>query len=232
MYDKKIKKMIFLLNIDNYSPEVTKITYPLIKRYAHKINADIYKITERKFPGWPPVYEKLQIYELAQKFNNDWNIYIDSDTLIHPDMFDITEQISKDTVVHNGQDMASHRWRYDRYFLRDGRNIGSCNWWAIASDWCVDLWKPLDDLTMEEAVARISPVVSELNGVTKADHLIDDFTLSRNIARFGLKHTTNIKICEKLGYKDGNPFLWHIYNVPDADKPQKMMECLQIWGVK
>lgn len=232
MWTKPIKKTVYLLNIGNYAPDITAVTYPLIYRYADKIGAEVFVIKDRKFPEFPPVYEKLQIYELAQQHENDWNIYIDSDTLIHPDMFDITEQIHKDTVVHNGKDMASHRWKYDRFFLRDGRNIGSCNWWAIASDWCIDLWKPLDDLTLDEAVKRISPVVGEINGVTKADHLIDDFTLSRNIAKYGLKHTTNIDVCEKLGYKGGNPFLWHSYNIPDADKVPQMMNVLQQWGVR
>ena len=232
MYNKGKTIMVYLLNVDNYEPEVTKITYPLIYAYADKIGAKVHKITKRKFPGTPPVYEKLQIYELAQKYNADWNIYIDSDTLIHPDFIDITNHISKDTVVHNGKDLADHRWRYDRYFYRDGRNIGSCNWWAIASDWCIDLWKPLDDITIEEAVSRIYPTVGEINGVVKPEHLIDDFTLSRNIARFGLKHKTMIDIMKSLGYEKGNFFLWHAYNIPEDQKITQMNAVLAQWGVK
>ena len=109
---------------NNYAPEITELTYPLIKHYAEKIGADFYTITERKFPNMPPVYEKMQIYDLGKKMENDWNIYIDSDALVHPDFFDVTNFIKKDTVVHNGADMANNRWRYDKYFIRDGRNIG------------------------------------------------------------------------------------------------------------
>jgi len=203
-----MKKVIFTLNVDNYAPEITALTYPLIERYAEKIGASVHQITERKHPDRPPVYEKMQIYDLAKKFQSDWNIYIDSDTLVHPDMFDPTEFIHKDTVMHNGNDMANNRWRYDNYFRRDGRHIGSCNWFAVASDWCLDLWHPLD-IPYEEALPNIFPTQIELNtGITK-EHLIDDYTLSRNIAKFGLKFTTVLKMMETLG--DNGNYLWHQY---------------------
>lgn len=228
MWEKKLKKMIFVLNVDNYAPKVTEITYPLIKHYARKIGADFYEINRRKFPGWPPVYEKLQIYQLAQEMGNDWNIYIDSDALVHPDMYDITSHLAKDTVCHNGADMASFRWTYDRFFRRDGRNIGSCNWFAVASDWCIDLWKPLDDLTFEEALANIHPIVSELNTVVTAEHLIDDYTLSRNIAKHGLKFTTVIETSRRLGIGDGS-FFWHEYTIGIDQKVVAMQQVLRNW---
>ncbi len=54
----------------------------------------------------------------------------------------------------------------------------------MASNWCLDLWRPLDDLTFEEAVQNINITIGERNsGFCTADHLIDDYTLSRNIAR-------------------------------------------------
>jgi hypothetical protein len=231
MWEKPIKKQIYLLNVNNFAPRVTQITYPLIYHYADKIGADVHMITERKWPDAPPVYEKLQIYELAQKFGADWNIYIDSDTLINPDCFDFTAHIPMDTVAHNGKDMATHRWRYDRFFRRDGRHIGSCNWWAMASSWCIELWKPLDDLTVEEAISRIYPVVGELNsGECESSHLIDDFTLSRNIAKYGLKHTTLIDVCQRVGYS-GNGFLIHMYNCSEDVKIKEYKKVLVQWGV-
>lgn len=148
MWQKQPKKTIFTVRVDNYAPEICELTYPLIKAWAHKIGAQFHVIRERKFPDWPPVYEKLQIYQIAQDMQNDWNIYLDSDALVHPDTFDITEHLSRDTVCHNGNDMAGCRWRYDRFFQRDGRHIGSCNWLAIASDLCIELWKPLDDFNL------------------------------------------------------------------------------------
>jgi glycosyltransferase involved in cell wall biosynthesis len=231
VWNKKIKKTIFTLAVNDYAPEIRALTMPLINQYAEKIGAELYTITKRKWPEAAPVYEKLQIYELAQEMENDWNIYIDSDTLIHPDFMDITNHIPKDTVAHNGCDTADNRWLYDRFFYRDGRHIGSCNWFTVGSDWCIDLWKPLDDLTLEEAYKRITPTVNELNTVITPDHLIDDYTLSRNIAKYGLKFVTFRDILAKLGYP--NPgFLWHLYTIPVEHKVLLMKNVLNMWHVR
>ena len=251
-WQKPPVKTIYTLRIDNYAPEICELTYPMIQAYARKIGARLHTITERKFPGWPPVYEKLQIYELAQAHANDWNIYIDSDTLIHPDMIDVTEFLGKDTVCHNGKDLANVRWKYDRFFRRDHRNIGSCNWFTVASDWCIELWKPLDDLTLEEAVAQIQVTVGEAAGfewvtepgpapnilkmtdqrrelvVHEPSHLIDDFTLSRNIAKYGLRFTTINEICASLGM-GGSGHLFHNYTLPAAQKVEEMRKIMKAW---
>ena len=231
MWEKQIKKTIFTLNVNGYAKEITDLTFPLISHYAKKIGADFYIIKDRKFPDWPITYEKLQIYQLAQEMKNDWNLYIDADTIIHPDFMDITNHIPKDTVAHNGCDTADNRWRYDRFFHRDGRHIGSCNWFAVASDWCIELWKPLEDLTVEEAVANIFPTVNEQNTVITSEHLIDDYTLSRNIAKHGLKFTTFRQILKDLGY-DNPGFLWHQYTIPIDEKVARMNEILKAWGIK
>ncbi len=224
----KLKKTIFTLNVDNYAPEITELTYPLIKRYAEKIGADFHIISERKFPNMPPVYEKLQIYELGKKMGNDWNIYIDSDALVHPDFFDVTNFIKKDTVVHNGCDMANNRSRYDKYFIRDGRNIGSCNWFTIASDWCLDLWHPLD-IPYEEALGNIFPIQKELNTVVTREHLIDDYTLSRNIAKYGLKFKTVTQLTQEINA--GGNYLWHEYVIPTKQKVKGMIKTLANWEI-
>jgi len=231
MWEKQPKKAIFTLNIDNYAPEITEITYPLLKRYADKIGAEFVIINERKFPGFPVVYEKFQIYELAQQMGNDWNIYLDGDALLHPDMMDFTTMIPRDTVAHHGSDYASMRWKFDRIFLRDGRHIGSGNWFAIASDWCIELWKPLSDLTKEEAIARISPTVAEtMSGVIEPEHLIDDYTCSRNIATYGLKFLTIRKMLNDLGHPGGDLF-WHQYLIPAQEKVIGMKKKLAEWRI-
>ncbi|HRQ68487.1 MAG TPA: hypothetical protein P5031_07985 [Candidatus Syntrophosphaera sp.] len=224
-----MKKTLYTLCVDNYAPEITEITFPLLKHYADKIRADFYIITERKWPDWPPVYEKMQIYELSQEHKNDWNIYIDADAMIHPDMFDVTTQVPKDTVAFNGKDFANIRWKYDKYFMRDGRNIGACNWFAIASDWCVDLWHPLD-IPFEEAVDNIYATVNEINTVVVKEHLIDDYTLSRNIARYGLKHMELRSIYTALGTNDFR-FVWHQYTWPVEQKVVEMRKVLQHWDI-
>jgi hypothetical protein len=227
MWKKNVKKTIFTVNVDNYAPEITELTYPLIRRYAHKIKADFHIITDRKFPNRPPVYEKMQIYDLGREMENDWNIYIDSDALVHPDLFDVTEFITKDTVLHTGNDLASNRWRYDDYFRRDGRHIGSCNWFTVASNYCLDLWHPLD-ITYEEALENIFPIQNELNTVITRDHLIDDYMLSRNIARFGLKFTTMFALAEK--HKDPGGYFWHQYTIGIKEKVEMMKNTLCVWG--
>ena len=222
--------MIFLLNIDDYEPRITSLTYPLIHRYANKIGAEIFIITERKFLGWPLDYEKLQIFDLARRFGADWNIYIDSDMAIHPDFLDLTEHLSKDTISHLDADVATVRWRVDDYFRRDGRFIGSGNCFTVASDWCLDLWRPLDDLTAEEAIKRIFPTQAEAKKPVKPDHLISDFTLSRNISRFGLKFMSVKDILKKLGLQNAN-WIWHHYLISDEEKADRLAKLLNAWGV-
>ena len=71
-------------------------------------------INERKFPDYPIMYEKLQIHELGA--DNDWNYYIDSACLVHPDMFDIAEVLPEDTILNYSADFANNRFCYDEYF--------------------------------------------------------------------------------------------------------------------
>lgn len=223
-----MKKTIYTLCVNDYAPAIRTLTMPLIERYANKIHADLHVITERRWPDMPPVYEKLQIFYLGRQNGSDWNIYIDADALVHPDLFDVTEIIGKNTVLHNGADMAGNRWTYDHYFRRDGRHIGSCNWFTVASDWCLDLWHPLD-IPFEDALRNIHPIIIELNSVVTPAHLIDDYTLSRNIARYGLKFTTLLAEQEKLGDK-GN-YLWHQYLMTEEEKIVAMKQVLSDWGL-
>jgi len=233
-----MKKTIYTLNVNGYSPKITRLTFPLLRYYANKIGADFHIIDERKFPDYPVTYEKFQIYKLGQIAKNDWNIYIDADALIHPETPDWTEHLHKQTVAHNGFDMANVRWRYDDIFRRDGRNIGSCNWFTIGSDWCIDLWHPLS-ISLQEALDNIFPTVDEaklalkdgrLKAVVTREHLIDDYTVSRNIARFGLKFTTIHDLQEKIGLKNG-VFHWHLYNITEDQKLEELSKVIAEWEI-
>lgn len=224
-----MKKSIYTINI-HYNSKITALTYPLIQRYANKIGAEFRIINTREWPDYAPVYEKLQIYWLNQVNKDDWSIYIDSDALVHPDFFDPTEFVGKDTVMHNGSDMANNRWRYDEYFRRDGRHIGSCNWLTFGSDWCRDLWRPLEDITYEEALENIFPIQDELNTVITREHLIDDYVLSRNIAKYGLHFKTIIQLRDEIG--DTGGYFWHAYTVTIEEKIKQMKEVLEKWGIK
>jgi hypothetical protein len=227
---KKEKKTIYTLCINNYGQNVCDITFPFIKRWANKIDAEFYIITERKFPEYLEVYEKMQIYKLGKEMENDWNIFIDNDTLIHPDMLDLTNHYPKDTVGHHLHDPASLRWKYNEYMKRDGRHIGACNWFAIASSLCLDFWHPLEDMTQDEVTNNISPLVVELEkGITPV-RLIDDYVMSLNIARFGLKYKCVKETMEKLGLNSGN-FLVHDYGIPEEQKIVQLKKMISDWGV-
>lgn len=232
-----MKKRIYTLNIsdnpEGYAPELRKLTYPLLKNYAYKIGAEFVEINKKEFPEhYPPVYEKFQIYQIAQDNPADWHIFIDADTLIHPEFPDVTSLIPKDTVMFHAKDFVPVRFRPDKYFLRDGRMIGEGNWFAVASDWCTDLWHPLDDITFEEAVENIFPTVHEASTVIQRDHLIDDWLVSRNIARYGLKHQLMSKMFEeKFNFITTN-YLFHEYTIPICEKEIHMKQRLQQWGLE
>ena len=58
--------------------------------------------------------------------------------------------------------------------------------------------------------------------------MIDDFTLSRNIARFGLKYKTLMQIQKDLGFEEAN-FFWHTYTVATQEKIRQMKQVLYRW---
>jgi hypothetical protein len=228
MWQRHERKTLFTLNVDHYASAITDLTYPLLRAWARRMGADFFVISERKFPAWPVCYEKLQIYELAQQQHNAWNIYVDGDALVHPDTPDFTALLPRDTVAHNAVDSAPIRWTYDRFFARDGRHIGSGNWLALASDWCIDLWRPLDDLTLEQALAQIQPAAFERKVGITAAHLLDDYVLSRNIAKFGLKFTTIRHLQEQ--HHCAGEFFRHEYLQPSvAEKVAVLEQVLADW---
>lgn len=232
MWQKKIKKTFYTLCLDKEKyQEILDITYPLFKKYCKKIDAEFYEINTRKYPEYPANYEKVQIYQLGQDMENDWNIFFDCDAIIHPDTPDLTYYIPRDYCAHNGNDMAGLRWRYDRFLLRDGRNIGSCTWLNIASDWTIELFKPLDDLTLEEVANNISPVNGEvLTGMVPPIRLIEDYVFSRNIAKYGLKFIRLMDIWPRIGIPNAE-FFFHAYAIPIEEKVIRMKECLKNWRV-
>jgi hypothetical protein len=221
-------KTIYLLDIDDYQPDIKALTRPTIDAYADKIGADVCVIRDRVFPEWPVTYEKLQIKELATERDDDWALYIDSDCLVHPELPDVTELIRRDFVCHNAVDFAPIRWTYDDYFRRDGRNIGSANWFACAYRWCFDLWTPLE-VTPEEAVKAITLTAPERK-LMKPEHLVDDYALSRNIARFGLHVVTLTDIWANANLPIAE-FFYPQYLIDPEQKATEMKETLERWGL-
>jgi len=175
-------KHIFVLNIGDYEPEVTKYTYPLIEQYADRIGAKLTIITERKFPDHPVTFEKFQIYELA---DSDWSIYIDSDVLIHPEFYDVSALVPSDHVLLPYNNIALGRYALDRYFRRDGRYISASNYMSWVPRDCIDYWKPDLDRSIDDIVSSIYEIPRE--HFYTPQHRIDDYICSQNIAKYGLR---------------------------------------------
>jgi hypothetical protein len=223
-----MKKTVYTLNIGNYAPEICALTYPFMRRYARKIGAEFVILTEKKFPGWPMMYEKFQLFTLGRA--NDWNIYIDSDALLHPDLWDVTEHIDKGTVMHYGYDRVGSRWKWDDYMRRDGRALAPGNFFSAVSDWCLDFWHPLEDMSLEQAVGNISPMVEELNKGVAQDHLLDDYLTSRNLARYGLHCKSFQDQVKELGRTHDNT-IFHTHVLPAELKRAKIEELIHSWGL-
>jgi len=224
----EVKKTVYTLCVNNYEPEITALTFPLMKEYAEKIGAKFYIIDEIKFPEAPCLAcEKFQIPELAEQFGDDWSIFFDADTLVHPDMFDPTTVLNKDTTMSNGSDFSPNRFTANKYFLRDGRFIGKGNWFAVVSDWCRDYWNHDDGFDFAD---QIFPILPEINFGIDAEHLVDDYMVSRNIARFGLKHVL-LPDMKKDYEKMHEGLLYHQYLHTPEQKVIQMNKVMQSWGL-
>ena len=153
------------------------VTGPMIKRYADRIGADFNIITERKYPEWNILYEKLQVHKFGLGY--DWNMLLDVDIMVHPRFPDFTTMCHPYHVGFNDNFHASEFFDTERniYFMRDGRNVGIATNAVITCKHTHDLWRPLD-YTASEAKSFL---------LHKKSH-VDEFALSENLARFGLKY--------------------------------------------
>jgi hypothetical protein len=208
-----------------------------MERYAAKIGATFRVIRERKWPDLPPVMEKFQVWEMAQSsVGVNWHIFLDADALIHPDMFDVTALLGMDTTFSGiTSDMTLQRFKPDQYFLRDGRFIGKGNWCAGFSEWCLDYYRPpmpFTKATIDRLCCNIQLTVAEQqSGVMYPSHLIDDYIVSRNIARYGLKHTLISEVGARFGL-NAAPYLWHKYLQDSDRKILEMRDVLKQWGLE
>ena len=119
---------------------------------------------------------------------DDWSIFFDADTLINPDYFDMTNHLTKDTVAFNGKDQANVRFRYSKEMLRDGRHIGACTWLVVWSDWCTDLMVSDRGKSRGSQVSNTSSTSENQSGLMRPPPSLGRLLLTKNIARFGLKH--------------------------------------------
>jgi hypothetical protein len=174
-----MKRIIHCVYINDYFPELWRLTLPTIKAYAHRINAELNIITERKFPQWHINYEKFQVYKDGA--HADANFLVDADVLIHKDFPDFATGITHPHhIAFNDNYHASGKFHVkdNIYFQRDGRDVGIASNAVISFKSTHDVWEPLT-ITPEEG--KIITFVREGD--------IDEYTLSLNMAKYGLKYT-------------------------------------------
>lgn len=174
----KKNRAVFTLATPDYEPELCEITFPLIRKYADKLKAEFVRIETRKFPDYPITYERLQIHELGK--DNEWNVCIDPDTLIHPDIDDFTQWFPQDNVGNWSFFDARQHFDVadDKYFARDGRFYGIVDS-LVATSWQThDLWTPLP-----ETNAQLEKKIYDREWVRR----MSEYAISRNLARYGMK---------------------------------------------
>lgn len=225
-----MKKNVVTLNL-NYNPDIVKLTRPLIQRWAKKIDAEYIEITKRAFhDSWPLIVEKFQIADIARDTHADWSIYIDLDTAVKPEFFDFTAHLNKDTVSCFKTELATLKYRMDDVFLRDGRFLGIGGFFTACSDWCLDFWELPDEVEPEKLMEQIVPTAEEGKAWIEQRHLVEEYILSRNLAKYGLKFKSVLQLQKELGIPNTN-YVMHWYYETDDRKVEKLRELVAAWGV-
>ena len=185
-----MRKIIHVVNINDFFPELFALTYPTIRSYAERNGYMINMITERKFPDYPINYEKMQVYEDGK--DAEVNILCDADMLIHPEFPDVTEFLKRDSIAFNDNYNISWKYHVDRirYFMRDGRDVGIATNFVVSSDWTHDVWEPLS-LSQKDIEDLAKKENTDTGGADGRGwgHYADEFALSYNMAKYGLKYT-------------------------------------------
>jgi len=178
------KACIHTVVINNWFPELCELTLPLIEKWANNIGADFNLITTPMFEGYPPNYERFQIWEQGREYQ--WNINIDADFIVDPSLEDVTD--NDPAIVRAEAYMIASTFFYsNKYFLRDGRNMGMSDNFILSSSLTHDVWTPLG---MSYDAAKEHCILDPRQ--------VSEFAISLNIARFGLKASGCIKDKSKL----------------------------------
>lgn len=195
-----MKKCVHVININDYFPELFELTIETIKHFATKIDADLNIITTRKWPDWPLLTEKLQVYDYGKGY--DWNILIDADILINPNAYDPFIDFDPSIVGCKDEYPANKQLKMDEVFLRDGRNIGLSGCLIATSKETHNLWKfpDMDKKTI-------------FNNIIQDRKVVDEYVISRNLAKYG------------YGYRELYPINYYnyFYHLGMYEKNEQMM---------
>ena len=183
-----MKKLIHVVNINDFFPELFALTFPTIRAYAERYGYGINIISKRKFLEYPIHYEKLQVYEDGK--HAEVNILCDADMLIHPQLPDMVTHLRRDSIAFNDNYHVSTKFHVERipYFMRDGRDVGISTCFVVSSDWTHDAWEPIP-LSAKDIESLAKKEVTEDTNQRGWGHYADEFAISFNMAKYGLKYT-------------------------------------------
>jgi hypothetical protein len=202
---------VHTIDIDNYFPELKALTLPTIERFCEKIKADLKIIRERKFPGWPILTEKLQVHNQGEYYR--YNILLDLDVLVHPDCYNPFEKnIPPTYCAFKDNYNASKQLRSDIYFQRDGRDIGISGCAVFSTFHTHDLWKFQASLRTNKDLV--------LGSILQERKIVDEYIISRNLAKYGLKYVAPYPIHEY-------DLMFHLGNY--GQNKEDMMERAKLW---
>lgn len=206
-----MRKAIWVTAIGDYAPEMCKITFPSIQAYAKKIGADFHHISEPKFHGFPPNYERFQIWEGGKDY--DWNLNVDADFLIHPDCEDPTTYLDPRVVGALMGFRVDTVFRWNKYFERDNRNQGVADNFTLTSSLTHEFWEPAT-VGFEELSECCLP---------HQKRRVSEYQVSLNMAKYGLKFGGVIADRTKI---------YHINKTTDSiEKPEEVASrVLSSWG--
>jgi hypothetical protein len=171
-----MKKIIHVVNINDFFPELFAMTFPTVQSYAQRNGYEINLITKRKFPDFHINYEKMQVWEDGK--DADINLLVDADVLIHPGFPDVMNIVPQHHIGFNDNYHASSKFHTNHYFLRDGRDVGIASNFVVSYRSTHDVWEPL---TITASQGR------RITFVREGD--IDEYCLSHNMAKYGLRYT-------------------------------------------
>ena len=127
---KKIeeKRAIVTVVIGEEAEKQYKVAFKTILDYSHKTNSEIILIKRELIKDVPVHLQKFQIKEILDNF--DRVLYVDVDTLIHPDCPDLFEIVPVDCVgavpdCHNGKWGNINRFK-EILAIQD--KLGNANW--------------------------------------------------------------------------------------------------------
>jgi alpha-N-acetylglucosamine transferase len=211
-------RVVIVTAVNDYRPDLCEYTIPNLKSFADRCKADfIVNRNRARDLKWHPAYEKTQAWEIADLY--DKTIIIDADLIIHPKMTDFFAVLPKN---HTGSWMSYEiktpsltLWDIDAdpYFSRDGRNVGIVGSIVGCNRSTRHIFEPLS--------ARHDPVEAQAKLYRPA--IIDEYTFSRNLAKYGLKHAALWPSFKGIHHAE-------VTTKNDKNDVEEMIKTLRAWG--